>query len=123
MPASRAAKEPMVADPERCARGGELLDPELAKLVLLVPGEIREVRRYDLAKLAKRAGHQRHTGSLRRVLGHRGACADRLVVRVGMHEHQTPAIPCVHGVRITTRYSPPAQAGHGHRPSAQLLTH
>jgi len=82
---SNAAEEPVVRHPERRAGPVQLDDPVLAKLV----GEqVTQVGRNDLAEFAERARYQRDTCALRGVLGHRGASADRLVVRMRVHQQQ-----------------------------------
>src|SRR5262245_49946644 len=101
MPAAGPAQEAVIADTESSACGGQLADAVFAELVLLIPGQVGQVRRNDLAELTQRAGNERDAGTLRRVLGHRGASPDRLVVRVRVHEQQPPAIGPVHAVRIT----------------------
>ena len=85
---AEAAEEPVVGDAERGHRVGELAAAVLAEPVLAVGGEVLELGDEDLAHLAGRAGHQRDPAALGDVLRHRGALADRLVVGVGVHEHQ-----------------------------------
>jgi hypothetical protein len=114
VPVAGAAEEPVIGDPERGAGGGPLADPVLTEPVVLVPGKVREIGRDDLAELAERAGDQGHLRAFRRVLGHRRAGPDRLVVGVGVHEQQPPAFGLVHAVRIARRRSiPPARARAG----------
>ena len=88
--AARPAEEAVVADAERLHRGGQLVDPVPAELVLLVGGEVRELGDEHLALLAQGAGDQGDLGALGGVARHRRAVADRLVVGVGVHEQQPP---------------------------------
>ncbi|CAM5660512.1 hypothetical protein SGLAM104S_05137 [Streptomyces glaucescens] len=60
-------------------------------------GEMRERGRDDLATLTEGAGDQGHLGTLGRVPGHGGAVVDRLVVRVRVHQQQTPGGQVRHG--------------------------
>ena len=85
-----AAEEPVVLDAERPAGAVQLDDPVLAELVR---EQVAQVGRDDLAELAERAGHQRDAGALGGVLGHRRPGADRLVVRVRVHQQQAAFHP------------------------------
>ncbi len=84
-PSPGAAEEPVVGHAQRLAGGLELPDPVLAQLVRQ---EVPQRGRDDLAKLAERAGHERHPGAFGRVLGHRRPGPDRLVIRVRVHQQQ-----------------------------------
>ena len=67
--------------------------------VVAVSGEMLQLGDEDLAELAERARHERDRGALGRVLRHRGAVADRLVVGMGMNEQESPVGIC-HGSQI-----------------------
>ena len=97
-----AAEEAVVRDAERRAGAVELDDPVLAELV---GKQVAQVGRDDLTELAERAGHQRDPRALRGVLGHRGAGADRLVVRVRVHEQQAAFHPVSLRKPVVTRMS------------------
>ena len=83
-----AAEPAVVGDPERLHRVGDLAAPVVAELVLLVGGQVHQLGDQDLAHLTGGAGHQRDPASLGDVARHRGALADRLVVRVSVDEEQ-----------------------------------
>ena len=93
--AAGTAQETVVDDPELLHRRSELGDPVLAEPVLLVGGQVREVRNENLALLAQGAGHQGDTDSLGNGLGHGGPVVDRLIVGVRVNEKEAP----VHGGR------------------------
>jgi hypothetical protein len=82
----RAAQESHVAHAQRGARGPQLGDPVAAQLVGVGRGEQGELGDVDLALFAQRARHQRDLVAQRRVVRHRRAGADRLVVRMGVHQ-------------------------------------
>ena len=66
----------------------ELAEPVLAQVVALLGGQVGEVVDQHLALLAEGAGHQGDGGTLGDVAGHGRAVADRLVVGMGVHQHQ-----------------------------------
>ena len=87
----------MVGHAKGRAGSGELADPVLPQAAIAVGGEVRVLGRDDLAELAQGAGDQRDRSTLRRVLGYRRAGADRLVIRMGVHEQEPVAvIGCAH---------------------------
>lgn len=98
--AAGAAQEPVVGDPELPHRGGEFADAVVAEAALTVRGEMREVRRDDLALLAEGARHQGDVCPLGRVPGHGGAVVDRLVVGVRVHQEQTAGGKVLHGTTL-----------------------
>ena len=97
---AEAAEEPVVGDTQCSHRVGELAAAVLAEPVLAVGGEVLEPGDEDLAHLAGRAGHQRDPAAVGDVLRHRRALADRLVVGVGVHEHQ--ALVGGHGASLVS---------------------
>ena len=84
---SGPAEEPVVGHAHRGAGRLQLGDPVPAELVGLVGGEPGQLRNEDLTLLAEGAGHQGDVCPGGGVVGHGGAGADRLVVRVRVHEN------------------------------------
>ena len=68
----------------------QLAQPVLAQLVAVLGREVLEVGHQHLALLAERAGDQGDLRALLDVAGHGRAVVDRLVVGVGVHQHQAP---------------------------------
>jgi hypothetical protein len=95
--ASGAAEQAEVLDAELGHGGGEL---PAAVLAQGGAGQVRELRRDHLAAFAEGAGDQGDVGTLGRVPGHGRAVVDRLVVRVRVHQQQTPVGQFRHGPRL-----------------------
>jgi hypothetical protein len=87
--AAGAAEESVVGDAQRRHGRRELADAVLAKAVVLVSGQMSQLRDEDLALLAERAGHQGDPGALRGVHRHGGPRIDDLVIRMGVHHHHS----------------------------------
>ena len=84
----RTAQEAVIRDAEMAHRRSELADPVATELVGLVTGQLEERRHQDFAFLAQGRGQQRDADAVRRVVRHRRAGRDHLVVRMGMHQQQ-----------------------------------
>lgn len=104
-----AAQEAVVGDTQFLHGGAQLTRPVRAESTVTVGGEMGEFGRDDLTLLAEGAGHQRHLGALGRVPGHGRAVVDRLVVRMRVHQEQTPVGQFRHG---------PTLRGPGARPES-----
>lgn len=86
--AAGAAEQTEVLDAECGHGGGEFTPPVLPQRGA---GQVPQLWRDDLAALTEGAGDQGHVGTLGRVPGHGRAVVDRLVVRVRVHQQQTPS--------------------------------
>src|SRR5262249_25283376 len=108
VPAAWTAKEPVVGDAERRARGVKLADPVLAQLVLLVPGQVGQLGRDDLAEFAQRARDEGHACARWGVFGGGGPGAICLSVGGGGQKQPPPVTRVlVHAARIANASAAP----------------
>lgn len=96
----------MIVNTEGTHGSAQLPEPVLPQLGATKMGKLG---RNDLTTLTESAGDQRHQGALGRIPGHGRAIVDRLVVRMRMHQKQTPVGQFRHGATLR---------GPGDRPAA-----
>ncbi|GAB3561089.1 hypothetical protein GCM10027344_15060 [Spelaeicoccus albus] len=88
-PAAVAAEPDEVVHAELGHGPGELLETSGCELVVAVGAQMFEFGDDDLTEFAQGAGDERDAVALRGISRHGGAGGARLVVGVGMNEHQS----------------------------------
>ena len=85
-----AAEPDVVGDAEDLHRQLEFTQPVRPEVVVLVRRQMGEILDEHLALLAEGAGDQTDGRALGHILGHRRPVVDRLVIGMGMDQHEPP---------------------------------